>query len=173
MQAPQQGSMFLPESYLLYYNSCQHPIETFVFWLCCSFSDKDKTQRLEEQIKLHHLHLLMKAFQEHRPGDIIKQAGSAYFPAKVEKRTPGAMNLEEFKATVAQVLKTNEYEEYLEKLFTKVPTGVMHIPDCNLFKCTFKLYVILTYEEIKSIRIKHIRVFNVCNNILQPNWNLQ
>lgn len=115
----------------------------------------------------------MKAFQEHRPGDIIKQAGSAYFPAKVEKRTPGAMNLEEFKATVAQVLKTNEYEEYLEKLFTKVPTGVMHIPDCNLFKCTFKLYVILTYEEIKSIRIKHIRVFNVCNNILQPNWNLQ
>lgn len=75
----------------------------------------------------------MKAFQEHRPGDIIKQAGSAYFPAKVEKRTPGAMNLEEFKATVAQVLKTNEYEEYLEKLFTKVPTGVIHIPDCNLF----------------------------------------
>ena len=62
----------------------------------------------------------MKAFQEHKPDDIIKQAGSAYFPAKVEKRTPGAMNLEEFKATVAQVLKTNEYEEYLEKLFTKV-----------------------------------------------------
>lgn len=86
----------------------------------CSFSDKDKTQRLEEQIKLHHLHQLMKAFQEHKPDDIIKQAGSAYFPAKVEKRTPGAMNLEEFKATVAQVLKTNEYEEYLEKLFTKV-----------------------------------------------------
>lgn len=67
----------------------------------------------------------MKAFQEHRPDDIIKQAGSAYFPAKVEKRTPGAMNLEEFKATVAQVLKTNEYEEYLEKLFTKVSFIIM------------------------------------------------
>nr|XP_022317228.1 WD repeat-containing protein on Y chromosome-like isoform X7 [Crassostrea virginica] len=116
----------------------------------CSFSDKDKTQRLEEQIKLHHLHQLMKAFQEHKPDDIIKQAGSAYFPAKVEKRTPGAMNLEEFKATVAQVLKTNEYEEYLEKLFTKLDTSLDGYVDWNEF-CT---YMLLLYRENDYMRTK-------------------
>ncbi|XP_048762594.2 WD repeat-containing protein on Y chromosome-like isoform X3 [Ostrea edulis] len=115
-----------------------------------NFSDKDKTQRLEEQIKLHHLHLLMKAFQEHRPEDIVKQAGSAYFPAKVEKRTPGAMNLEEFKATVAQVLRTQEYEEYLEKLFTKLDTSLDGYVDWNEF-CT---YMLLLYRENDYMRTK-------------------
>ncbi|XP_062601746.1 WD repeat-containing protein on Y chromosome-like isoform X1 [Saccostrea cucullata] len=115
-----------------------------------SFSDKDKTQRLEEQIKLHHLHQLMKAFQEHKPDDIVKQAGSAYFPAKVEKRTPGAMNLEEFKATVAQVLRTHEYEEYLEKLFTKLDTSLDGYVDWNEF-CT---YMLLLYRENDYMRTK-------------------
>lgn len=64
------------------------------------------------------------------------------------------------------MFKINEYEEYLEKLFIKVLIGVMYIFDCNFFKCIFKLYVILIYEEIKLIRNKYIRVFNFCNNIL-------
>jgi hypothetical protein len=80
----------------------------------------------------------MKAFQDHKPDDIVKQAGSAYFPAKVEKRTPGAMNLEEFKATVAQVLRTQEYEEYLEKLFTKVGQLFVHESLSSGFHCIFK-----------------------------------
>lgn len=62
----------------------------------------------------------MHEFHIHKPEDIIIQEGSAYFPPKTEKRTPGAMNLDEFKETVSKVLKTDEYDEYLEKLFTKV-----------------------------------------------------
>ena len=46
--------------------------------------------------------------------------GSGYFPAKVKKRTAGQMNLEEFKEAVFRVLATDEYDEYLEKLFMKV-----------------------------------------------------
>lgn len=64
------------------------------------------------------------------------------------------------------MFKINEYEEYLEKLFIKVLIGVMYIFDCYFFNVYLSYYVILIYEEIKLIRNKYIRVFNVCNNIL-------
>jgi len=85
-----------------------------------SFSDKDKNARLEERMKLQHLEQLMQAFQNFEPPDIVIQEATKFFPAKVQKRTPGAMNITEFKATVNKVIGTNEYDEYLEKLFQKV-----------------------------------------------------
>ncbi|KAK3091715.1 hypothetical protein FSP39_022107 [Pinctada imbricata] len=115
-----------------------------------NFGDKDKTLRLEEQIKLDHLKQLMDEFLNHKPPDIVKQAGSAYFPAKTEKRTPGAMNMEEFKSTVAKVLKTEEYDEYLEKLFNKLDTSLDGYVDWNEF-CT---YMLLLYRENDYMRTK-------------------
>lgn len=78
--------------------------------------------RLEEHMKLAHLQQLMKEFSQHRPEDIVVQQGSGYFPPKLMKRTPGCMNLVEFQTTIAKVLGTSEYSEYLEKLFVKVRT---------------------------------------------------
>ena len=78
--------------------------------------------RLEEQIKLQHLQQLQNEFDRHKPEDIIVKQGGCR-PDKIQKRTPGCMNLQEFQDTVAKVLGTNEYDEYLEKLFTKVGDG--------------------------------------------------
>ena len=93
--------------------------------LNCSF-DKEENVRLEEEIKLHHLEQLMHRFQIHRPDDILIQPGTGFFPPKTQPRTPGRMNLAEFKETVSEVLMTDEYDEYLEKLFLKV--GVKYLP---------------------------------------------
>lgn len=76
--------------------------------------------RLEEEIKLHHLEQLMYRFHSHKPPAILLQAGTGFFPAKTQPRTPGRMNLKEFKQTVSDVLMTDEYDDYLEKLFMKV-----------------------------------------------------
>ncbi|KAH9494634.1 hypothetical protein Btru_019803 [Bulinus truncatus] len=62
---------------------------------------------------------LMYAFSNHSPQDILVQEGTGYFPAKVLKRAPGCMNLQEFKDTIFKILGTAEYDEYLEKLFIK------------------------------------------------------
>lgn len=82
--------------------------------------DKDENVRLEEEIKLHHLEQLMYRFHKHKPDDILIQPGTGFFPAKTQARTPGRMNLKEFKQTVSDVLATDEYDDYLEKLFMKV-----------------------------------------------------
>lgn len=107
------------------------------------FSDKDKNARLEEQMKLHHLQQLMKAFVNHRPDGVIIQEASSYFPSKVKEREPGLMNLEEFKTTVSRVLKSDEYDEYLEKLFLKLDSSCDGYVDWNEF-CT---YLLLLYRE--------------------------
>ena len=83
-------------------------------------------------MKLHHLQQLMKAFVNHRPDGVIIQEASSYFPSKVKEREPGLMNLEEFKTTVSRVLKTDEYDEYLEKLFLKV-----YMCCCDIIKQIF------------------------------------
>lgn len=62
----------------------------------------------------------MVKFHQHKPEDILLQAGTGFFPAKTQPRTPGRMNLTEFKQTVSDVLMTEEYDDYLEKLFMKV-----------------------------------------------------
>ncbi|XP_052069658.1 WD repeat-containing protein on Y chromosome-like isoform X4 [Mytilus californianus] len=107
------------------------------------FSDKDKNARLEEQMKLHHLQQLMKEFVNHKPEGVVIQEASTYFPPKVKERAPGMMNLEEFKTTVSRVLKTNEYDEYLEKLFLKLDSTCDGYVDWNEF-CT---YLLLLYRE--------------------------
>ena len=86
---------------------------------CLPSFDKENNVRLEEQIKLQHLQQLQNEFDRHKPQDIRVQQGNCR-PDKIEKRTPGCMNLQEFQDTVAKVLGTYEYTEYLEKLFTKV-----------------------------------------------------
>ena len=83
--------------------------------------------RLEEQIKLQHLQQLQSEFDRHKPEDIRVKQGACR-PDKIEKRTPGCMNLQEFQDTVAKVLGTHEHDEYLEKLFTKVRDGAGGIP---------------------------------------------
>ncbi|XP_063446060.1 WD repeat-containing protein on Y chromosome-like isoform X2 [Mytilus trossulus] len=107
------------------------------------FSDKDKNARLEEQMKLHHLQQLMKEFVNHKPDGVVIQEASTYFPPKVKERAPGLMNLDEFKTTVSRVLKTNEYDEYLEKLFLKLDSTCDGFVDWNEF-CT---YLLLLYRE--------------------------
>ncbi|XP_035828989.1 WD repeat-containing protein on Y chromosome [Aplysia californica] len=108
-----------------------------------NFDKGAKNVRLEEQIKLQHLEQLMQEFSRHKPPDILVQEGSGYFPAKVQKRTAGCMNLQEFKDTIFRVLATNEYDEYLEKLFMKLDTSCDGYVDWNEF-CT---YLLLLYRE--------------------------
>ena len=75
--------------------------------------------RLEEQLKLRHLRQLQNEFELHDPPDIRIELGGCR-PDRVEKRTPGCMNVKEFQDALAKVLGTNDYAEYLQKLFTKV-----------------------------------------------------
>ena len=105
--------------FLVYQNNNKIPRTNPPHFYISSF-DKEQNVRLEEDIKLHHLEQLMLRFRKHKPDDILIQAGTGFFPAKTQPRTPGRMNLEEFKETVADVLQTDEYDDYLEKLFIKV-----------------------------------------------------
>ncbi|KAL4240997.1 hypothetical protein ACF0H5_001776 [Mactra antiquata] len=112
--------------------------------------DKDENVRLEEEIKLHHLEQLMQRFSRHKPDDILIQAGTGFFPAKTQARTPGRMNLKEFKQTVSDVLMTEEYDDYLEKLFQKLDSSASGYVDWNEF-CT---YLLLLYRENDYMRTK-------------------
>ncbi|XP_060573290.1 WD repeat-containing protein on Y chromosome-like isoform X4 [Ruditapes philippinarum] len=112
--------------------------------------DKDENVRLEEEIKLHHLEQLMNRFSKHKPDDILIQAGTGFFPAKTQARIPGRMNLKEFKQTVSEVLATDEYDDYLEKLFMKLDSSVSGYVDWNEF-CT---YLLLLYRENDYMRTK-------------------
>ncbi|XP_041364011.1 WD repeat-containing protein on Y chromosome-like isoform X2 [Gigantopelta aegis] len=114
------------------------------------FFDKDENLRLEEQINLQHLEQLMHEFNIHHPADILVQEGSGYFPPKVVKRTPGCMSLDEFQDTIKKVLGTDDYNEYLEKLFTKLDTSCDGYVDWNEF-CT---YMLLLYRENDYLRTK-------------------
>ncbi|PVD39372.1 hypothetical protein C0Q70_02002 [Pomacea canaliculata] len=118
---------------------------------------KDPNVRLEEHMKLAHLQQLMKEFSQHRPEDIVVQQGSGYFPPKLMKRTPGCMNLVEFQTTIAKVLGTSEYSEYLEKLFVKLDTSCDGYVDWNEF-CT---YMLLLYREQDYLRAKQEMPFMV------------
>ncbi|KAK7469672.1 hypothetical protein BaRGS_00036301, partial [Batillaria attramentaria] len=107
--------------------------------------DKGSNVRLEEQIKLTHLEQLMREFSLHRPGDILIQEGSGYFPPK------------EFQNTIAKVLGTTEYNEYLENLFMKLDTSCDGYVDWNEF-CT---YMLLLYRENDYLRTKRDIPFQV------------
>ena len=118
--------------------------------------DKDENVRLEEEIKLHHLEQLMTRFHHHKPDDIILQAGTGFFPAKTLPRTPGRMNLDEFKQTVSDVLTTQEYDDYLEKLFMKV--FVLFCKVCNLISLSYrnlKIVVKLIQEHFGPLFESH------------------
>lgn len=106
-------------------------------------------------MKLHHLQALMKEFLSFKPDGVIVQEASSYFPSKIKEREPGMMNLQEFKSTVSKVLKTNEYDEYLEKLFLKVlnrlTTSYTTLNGSILFKTNhinveYKTLAILVYN---------------------------
>ncbi|XP_059147520.1 WD repeat-containing protein on Y chromosome-like [Physella acuta] len=114
------------------------------------FERASKNVRLEEHIKLHHLEKLMEAFARHKPEDILVQEGTGYFPPKVQRRTPGCMNLPEFKDTIFRILKTDEYDEYLDKLFMKLDTSCDGYVDWDEF-CT---YLLLLYRENDYLRTK-------------------
>ncbi|XP_033741857.1 WD repeat-containing protein on Y chromosome-like isoform X2 [Pecten maximus] len=115
-----------------------------------NFGDKDNNTRLEELMKLHHLQKLMKEFSYFKPPDIVLQEATSYFPAKVQKRVPGAMNMVEFKEAFSRVLETHEYDEYLEKLFQKLDTTCDGYVDWSEF-CT---YMLLLYRENDYMRTK-------------------
>ncbi|XP_069124684.1 cilia- and flagella-associated protein 337-like isoform X2 [Argopecten irradians] len=115
-----------------------------------NFGDKDNNTRLEELMKLHHLQKLMKEFSYFKPPDIVLQEATSYFPAKVQKRVPGAMNMAEFKDAFSRVLETHEYDEYLEKLFQKLDTTCDGYVDWSEF-CT---YMLLLYRENDYMRTK-------------------
>lgn len=107
--------------------------------------------RLEEKIKLHHLEQLMHHFHNHAPSDIIIRKDCGYFTSSlVEKREPGCMNKQEFKETLAKVLDTEEYNDYIHKLFTKLDTSCDGYVDWNEF-CT---YLLLLYRENDYVRTK-------------------
>ncbi|KAH9494635.1 hypothetical protein Btru_019804 [Bulinus truncatus] len=106
--------------------------------------------RLEDHIKLQHLEQLMYAFSNHSPQDILVQEGTGYFPAKVLKRAPGCMNLQEFKDTIFKILGTAEYDEYLEKLFIKLDTSGDNYVDWNEF-CS---HLLMLYRENDFLRKK-------------------
>ncbi|KAK6170880.1 hypothetical protein SNE40_019170 [Patella caerulea] len=111
---------------------------------------REKHVRLEEEIKLKHLEQLMEEFDIHDPEDIWVPAESGYFPPKLVKRIPGCMNVTEFQETIAKVLGTNEYDDYLGKLFTKLDTSCDGYVDWNEF-CT---YMLLLYRENDYLRSK-------------------
>ncbi|XP_050390150.1 WD repeat-containing protein on Y chromosome [Patella vulgata] len=111
---------------------------------------REKHVRLEEEIKLKHLEQLMEEFDVHDPEDIWVPAESGYFPPKLVKRIPGCMNVTEFQETIAKVLGTNEYDDYLGKLFTKLDTSCDGYVDWNEF-CT---YMLLLYRENDYLRSK-------------------
>ncbi|XP_048248360.1 WD repeat-containing protein on Y chromosome-like isoform X1 [Haliotis rufescens] len=112
--------------------------------------NKAENVRLEEHIKLQHLEQLLHEFEIHDPEDILIHEETGYFPAKVFKRTPGCMNVEEFKNTISKVLETNEYDDYLERLFTKLDTSCDGYVDWDEF-CT---YLLLLYRENDYLRTK-------------------
>ena len=99
----------------------------------------------------------MTRFHHHKPDDIILQAGTGFFPAKTLPRTPGRMNLDEFKQTVSDVLTTQEYDDYLEKLFMKVCSLFCKV--CNLIRFSYrnlKIVVKLIQEHFGPILESHI-----------------
>ncbi|KAK3593630.1 hypothetical protein CHS0354_025521 [Potamilus streckersoni] len=112
--------------------------------------DKDKNLRLEEEIKLHHLEQLMNKFTSYKPDDILIHEGTGFLPPKTQPRPPGQMNLEEFKETVSDVLGTDEYNEYLDKLFQKLDTSSNGYVDWN----EFSTYLLLLYRENDYMRTK-------------------
>ncbi|XP_076443223.1 cilia- and flagella-associated protein 337-like isoform X3 [Babylonia areolata] len=112
--------------------------------------------RLEEKIKLQHLQELQNEFERHKPEDIRVPQGDC-LPDKIEKRTPGCMNLQEFQDAVAKVLGTHDYDEYLEKLFTKLDTSCDGYVDWE----EFLTYMMLLYRENDYLRTKKDTPFQV------------
>ncbi len=79
-------------------------------------------------MQLSHLQKLMRAFQDHQPTrPHIPEDTPTYRRWELEKeeREPGLLNSDEFKAAVADVLGTNQFDDQLETLFTKV--NVVHL----------------------------------------------
>ncbi|XP_064614731.1 WD repeat-containing protein on Y chromosome-like [Liolophura sinensis] len=107
--------------------------------------------RLEERIKLRHLRQLMHQFMIHKPHiDPAILTDRLQLHRLKERQPAGCMNLKEFKLTISQVMKTNDYEEYVEKLFTKLDTSCDGYVDWNEF-CT---YMLLLYRENDYLRTK-------------------
>ncbi len=80
-------------------------------------------EQVEEWMQLSHLQKLMRAFQDHQPTrPHIPEDTPTYRRWELEKeeREPGLLNSDEFKAAVADVLGTNQFDDQLETLFTKV-----------------------------------------------------
>ncbi|GAB1602852.1 WD repeat-containing protein on Y chromosome-like [Argonauta hians] len=93
----------------------------------------------------------MQHFQSHKPDDIVLHKDCGYFTSsQMEKRKPGCMNQEEFNGAITKVLGTDEYQDYIEKLFTKLDTSCDGYVDWNEF-CT---YLLLLYRENDYIRTK-------------------
>ncbi|KAK7112140.1 cilia- and flagella-associated protein 337-like isoform X2 [Littorina saxatilis] len=112
--------------------------------------------RLEEQMKLQHLEELQEEFDKHKPADIRITQGPCR-PDKIVKRVPGCMNLKEFQDVVAKVLGTYEYNDYLEKLFTKLDTSCDGYVDWE----EFLTYMMLLYRENDYLRTKKDIPFQV------------
>ncbi|BFZ18007.1 hypothetical protein BsWGS_21047 [Bradybaena similaris] len=121
-------------------------------------------QRLEDHIKLHHLQQIMQEFFQHTQDDLLVPQEPGFFSGKLRRRIPGSMNLEEFKDTIYRVLGTDEYDDYLEKLFIKLDTMSDGFVDWNEF-CT---HLLLLYREndymhtkcdlpfVEEAKIRHI-----------------
>ncbi len=80
-------------------------------------------EQVEEWMQLSHLQKLMRAFQDHQPTRPHIPDGTPTYrrwELQKEQREPGLLNSDEFKAAVADVLGTNQFDDQLETLFTKV-----------------------------------------------------
>lgn len=106
--------------------------------------------RLEEHIELDHLYQLMETFDNHRPPTVAVEGESKYAPTRYERREPGSLNPQEFKETISGVLETRQYDEQLDKLFTKLDTSADGYVDWN----EFITYMMLHYRENDYVRTK-------------------
>ncbi|XP_013420475.1 WD repeat-containing protein on Y chromosome isoform X3 [Lingula anatina] len=119
--------------------------------------NQDENLKLEQKFKLQHLHQLMRFFQNHDPPPITVESNSPYRPTTYEIREPGALNVEEFKEAIGNTLQTREYDDQLEKLFSKLDTSADGYVDWE----EFATYMLLKYRENDYLRTKKLIPFLV------------
>ncbi|XP_039256207.2 cilia- and flagella-associated protein 337-like isoform X1 [Styela clava] len=128
-----------------------------------SFKSSDSHIRLEEHIKLHHLHKLLHQFQTHVPMRIDQNESKENEGIPLQKskddssekvrQKAGMMTLAEFKVIISSMLGTKKWNDQMEMLFYKVDTGCDGYVDWNEF-CTYMLLQMRELEHIQNAKLK-------------------
>ncbi|XP_064637087.1 WD repeat-containing protein on Y chromosome-like isoform X2 [Lineus longissimus] len=111
-----------------------------------SFDRDGVNLRLEEQLKLHHLKKLEDLFENFE----IPAPDESIPHYRRVVREPGCLNVDEFRLTIAKVLGTDDFNDQLDKLFSKLDTSGDGYVDWGEF-CT---YMLLQYRENDYMRTK-------------------